>query len=54
METAEEDQVVKAVKTKQNAESKLAINTWVHILKYKIPNKFENVKENTDEVAAST
>ena len=33
VETAEKDQVVKAVKTKQNAESKLAINTCVHILK---------------------
>ena len=33
VETTVKDQVVKAVKTKQNAESKLAINTWVHILK---------------------
>jgi hypothetical protein len=40
VETAEKDQVEKAVKTKQNAESKLAINIWAHTLKNKIPNKF--------------
>jgi hypothetical protein len=45
---------VEAVKTKQNAESELAINTWAYIIEYRIPNKFENIKENTDEVAAST
>jgi hypothetical protein len=41
---------VKAVKTRQNAESKIATNTWAYIFKY----KFENVKENTDVVVAST
>jgi outer membrane protein assembly factor BamE (lipoprotein component of BamABCDE complex) len=45
---------VKAVKTRQNAESKLVSNTWAYIFKYKSPNKFGNVKENTDEVVAST
>jgi hypothetical protein len=40
VETAEKNQVEKAAKTKQNAESKLAINTWTHTLKIKIPNKF--------------
>ena len=40
METADKDQVVKAVKTKQNAESKLAIHTWAYRPKYEIPNKF--------------
>jgi hypothetical protein len=38
VETAEKNQVVKAAKTKQNAESKLAINTGAHILE--IYNKF--------------
>ena len=32
VETAEKNQVVKAAKTKQNAKSKLAINTWAHSL----------------------
>ena len=50
IETTEEDQVVKAVKTRQSAESKIATNTWAYIFKY----KFENVKEYTDEVAEST
>ena len=45
---------MKAVKTRQNAKSKLAINTWAYSFKYKSPIKFENVKENTDEVVAST
>jgi hypothetical protein len=40
VETAEKNQVLKAAKTKQNAESKLAINIWAHILKIKIYNKF--------------
>jgi hypothetical protein len=39
-ETDEKYQVEKAAKTKQNAESKLAINTWALTLKIKIPNKF--------------
>ena len=40
METDEKNQVEKAAKTKQNAKSKLAINTWALTLKIKIPNKF--------------
>jgi hypothetical protein len=32
VELAEKNQVVKAAKTTQNAKSKPAINTWVHIL----------------------
>jgi hypothetical protein len=40
---------VKAVKTRQSAESKIATNTWADIFKY----KFENFEENTDEMAAS-
>ena len=54
VETAVKDQVVKTIKTKQNAESELTINTWAYIIEYRIPNKVENTKENTDEVAAST
>ena len=45
---------MKTIKTKQNAESELTINTWAYIIEYRIPNKVENTKENTDEVAAST
>ena len=40
VDTDEKYQVEKAAKTKQNAKSKLAINTWANILKIKIPNKF--------------
>jgi hypothetical protein len=54
VETTEKDQVVKAVKTKQNAKSELAIYTWANILKHKIPTQFENIKENTEEMVAST
>ena len=53
VETAEEDQVVRAVKTKQNAESELAINTWSYIIEHRTSDKFENFEENTNEVAAS-
>jgi hypothetical protein len=44
VEIAEKNQVVKASKTKQNAESKLAINTWAHIL--------ESIKNNVEEKTA--
>ena len=40
VKTNEENPVEKAAKTKQNAKSKLAINTWALTLKIKIPNKF--------------
>ena len=45
---------MEAVKTRHNAKYKLAVNTWAYSFKYKSPSKFENVKENTDEVVAST
>jgi hypothetical protein len=45
---------MKTVKTRQHAKSQIAVNTWVCSFKYKSPSKFENVKENTDEVVAST
>jgi hypothetical protein len=45
---------VKTVKTRQNAKSKLAVNRWAYSFQYKSPSRFENVKENTDEVVAIT
>ena len=45
---------MKAVKTRQNAESKIATNIGAYSFKYKSLNKIENVKENTDKVVAST
>ena len=43
-----------AVKTRQSAESKIAVNTWTCYFKYESPSKFENVEETTIEVFAST
>jgi hypothetical protein len=40
VETDEKNPAEKAAKTKQNAKSKLAINTWALTLKIKTPNKF--------------
>jgi hypothetical protein len=45
---------VGAVKTRQSAESKIAVNTWTCYSKYESPSKFENVEETTIEVVAST
>ena len=42
-----------AVKTRQSAESKIAVNTWTCYSKYESPSKFENVEETTIEVVAS-
>ena len=50
VETAEKNQVEKAAKTKPNAESKLAINTWAHTLKIKIPNKSARYHKNNVDV----
>ena len=44
---------MRAVKTRQSAESKIAFNTWTCYSKYKSPSKFENVEETTIEVVAS-
>ena len=64
VETDEKNPAVKAAKTKQNAKSKLAINTWALTLKIKTPNKFaryykknvdvETIEENPAEKAAKT
>ena len=40
VEIDEKNQAEKAAKTKQNAKSKLAINTWAHTLKTRTTNKF--------------
>jgi hypothetical protein len=45
---------VGAVKTRQSAESKIAVNTWTCYFEYESPSKFENVEETTIEVFAST
>ena len=53
VKTTEEDWVVETDKTRQNA-SKLAINTWPSLCKYKSTSKIENgVEEKTDKVVAS-
>jgi hypothetical protein len=45
---------VEAVKTRQSAKSKTAVNTWTCYFKNKSPSKFEKVEENNIEVVAST
>jgi hypothetical protein len=45
---------VEAVKTRQNAKSKTAVNKWTCYFKNKSPSKFEYVEENTIEVVART
>jgi hypothetical protein len=53
VKTTEEDWVVETDKTRQNA-SKLAINTWPSLCKYKSTSKIENgVEEGTDKEVAS-
>ena len=43
-----------AVKTRQSAVSKIAVNTWTCYIKYESPSKFEKIEETTIEVFAST
>ena len=45
IKTTEEDQVVKAVETRQNTKSKIATDTLADIIEY----KFESVKKEHDE-----
>jgi hypothetical protein len=56
VETAEKNQVEKAAKMEQNAESKLAINTWTPIIKIKIPTSSQGVidRDWTEELAVES
>jgi hypothetical protein len=54
IKTTEGTKVVGPVKTRRNAVSKTAVNTWTCNIEYENPSKSKKIEETTIEVFAST